>query len=813
MSAPSSRAIRAPVLSVLVTVACAGLTQGAQAHPPRSGPIAAPPEVKDVSAQMVRGGTNRGRMLVTAQVGYGDVKARPPRISAPYHAQVARAQAQLSYLARLTGRLRVTLHDRSGSRAVATSMETPLDRDAAGHRRTILQSALLTRAQTRRLIAGHASPRDLTAQVAARETLNLNRAKGVAKGVDYADADQVSRLPVRVGGTERRLSPTVPSSIPCSPQPPLRLTYPGDSSRPRGWEGTYDAVYADPTTFFVCNWQTGAKHQVPIPVVRPKHGTLGFTTSTGNEVIAIYEPDRGYIGPDQFQFALSQQRFGPNDYGDLYTINVRAHPFRMRAMGDSVTAGFGYWGHDVIADGVRYDEGQAFPPGENALDTGWLLLCKPGDRLDDRCSSNSAEHFNNDGRVTYNTDYGLGNNISWAAQLANANHIPLWSEGQQTFANYAVTGSEPKDWEYNDPYRSQTAEFVRILSSDPDLTVMTLGANPLLGELLLSSDTIGCKWDSLNGKLRECIRRKLDQVQLERRMKLILMQLLWSARSNHIIVSLYPTVFPALITNIFTVGEIDFMESEINNEIAKAVEHARKTAKDLGYGGNRVRLSTPPPFYFGANTNGHDPYFCNGHYVDGPSRQSYITQHERLDSCPSNNYWVLSNDSGIHPTWRGYEQIAASAQDQIRDMHLPLPLPPSPSDNGRIVSKLDYKCVDVPWPSNGIRLWMWPCDGSRRFVLAPSGELKPVGAPDKCVDATSGGNGADVVLEGCSGGANQRWRVVGSEIRGINDRCLDLFGFNRSDGAHLKIYDCTGDTNQKWELNGVVAAGANSPSR
>jgi hypothetical protein len=273
---------------------------------------------------------------------------------------------------------------------------------------------------------------------------------------------------------------------------------------------------------------------------------------------------------------------------------------------------------------------------------------------------------------------------------------------------------------------------------------------------------------------------------------------------NHVVVSGYPSSFPAIASNIFNVREVTYMEDEINAVIHLALNDVREWSRKNGYG-DRLRWSDPPPFYLGANTNGHDPYECNGHFVDGPSRQSLITQTDRLDDCRTNTHWVLSNDSGVHPKWDGYAQMAASAQGAIRDMGLPLPLPLPASAQGRIASKLNYKCVDMPSLVDETVLRMATCNGSdtQRFQLLPTGELKLRAHPDKCVDATGGGEGANVVINTCDGSAAQRWQLTGDQIHGVHDRCLDIFGYNRADGAQLKVFHCHGDINQQWATNGV----------
>ena len=109
-------------------------------------------------------------------------------------------------------------------------------------------------------------------------------------------------------------------------------------------------------------------------------------------------------------------------------IDVTVLPWRMRAIGDSVTAGFGYLGN-----------GDLMPLSD-------LLSCKPAAVVSNRCSSNSNAGPDYAGLPIWSTDFGLANDVSWAAQFANT-----WQGGghitaPEMFQNLAVTGSAPSDW-------------------------------------------------------------------------------------------------------------------------------------------------------------------------------------------------------------------------------------------------------------------------------------------------------------------------------------------------------------------------------
>jgi len=134
----------------------------------------------------------------------------------------------------------------------------------------------------------------------------------------------------------------------------------------------------------------------------------------------------------------------------------------VRALGDSVTAGFGY-----------YDDG-------SLMEFSSLLSCKPGaGAYNDACSSNSTNTSNEGTVVDYAPDFGLANNVSWAAQWAN-------SHGVTNYANYAVSGSEPSDWAPGGQFYPTTKQ---IESENPDYLLMTVGANPLLSDMLFGTST------------------------------------------------------------------------------------------------------------------------------------------------------------------------------------------------------------------------------------------------------------------------------------------------------------------------------------
>ena len=162
-------------------------------------------------------------------------------------------------------------------------------------------------------------------------------------------------------------------------------------------------------------------------------------------------------------------------------------------MGDSVTAGFGY-----------YSDGSLMP---------FLSLyeCKPvGEVLDDACSSNSTATKSGLAEVPYASDYGLANNVSWAAQWAN-------EYGVTNYKNYAVSGSEPTNWA---PGGNLYATTQKIEAEDPDYILMTIGANPILANTLFGLGPMRCALGVGHlRRLRECVEEAFEGVHLRAELK------------------------------------------------------------------------------------------------------------------------------------------------------------------------------------------------------------------------------------------------------------------------------------------------------
>jgi lysophospholipase L1-like esterase len=316
----------------------------------------------------------------------------------------------------------------------------------------------------------------------------------------------------------------------------------------------------------------------------------------------------------------------------------------VRAMGDSVTAGFGFYGNG------------------SAMGLLELYECKPfGEILDDACSSNSTATANGLKEVPYAADYGLSNNISWAAQWAN-------EYGVTNYKNYAISGSEPTNWAPNGSLYPTTQ---KIEAEDPDYILMTIGANPILADTLFGLGSNACALESdIFGGYSECVTEAFEGVHLRAELKRLYTDLVEKTNATIYLMQYHLSIPSSALA--YSVTQIAEMAKMMNETIASVAAEVNP---------NRLKVVTPPHFNVGVSLEPVYPssttcsYFEYG--VDGPSVQSTPTQDELEVSHPlsfckgpqgGGEPWVISADTGIHPSPAGYHQMASQVP------------PPSPGD-------------------------------------------------------------------------------------------------------------------------------------
>jgi lysophospholipase L1-like esterase len=372
------------------------------------------------------------------------------------------------------------------------------------------------------------------------------------------------------------------------------------------------------------------------PLELPRHGRAAIR---GGKL--VYHPPKrfrgrqtiGLVGLLNFKGA-SGSRFTPLVFVDVPVTVTAADGVVVRALGDSVTAGFGY-----------YSDGSSMGIGE-------LYGCRPAAReFDDACSSNSLDRNSKGKKVEYAPDFGLANNVSWAAQWANFHGIT-------DYKNFAVSGSEPSDWAPGGELHSTTEQ---IESEDPDYVLMTMGANPLLSEMLFGVDNMGCAiYADVFGGYRECVEEAFAEVHLQANLRALYADLVANTDATIYLMRYHLSVPSTALA--YSAAQIAAMGKLLNREIAAVAAEVNP---------KRLQVVAPPHFDVGIDISPVFPsrYSCSrlGYEVDGPSVQSTPTQDELevlhpLSFCegpPKGPPWVIGGDTGIHPSAAGYQQMAS----------------------------------------------------------------------------------------------------------------------------------------------------------
>ncbi|HET9592346.1 MAG TPA: hypothetical protein VFP17_05450 [Solirubrobacterales bacterium] len=355
-------------------------------------------------------------------------------------------------------------------------------------------------------------------------------------------------------------------------------------------------------------------------VRQPEHGRAHLEDGS-----LVYRSGSGFRGTDTLTLTGGREV--------RFTVEPSSEPV-VRALGDSVTAGFGYYSNGT------------------PMTIGRLLGCRPpAKEYDDACSSNSLVTANTQ-KLLYAPDYGLSNNISWAAQWAN-------EHGVTDYENLAVSGSEPADWGPGGSFHKKTEE---VEAEDPDYILMTVGANPLLSEMLFGIDNMGCAvYSDVFGGYRECIQRAFAEVHLRERLRGLYEDLVRHTDATIYLMQYHLAVPSSALA--YSAVQIAEMGQLLNGEIAAVAGEVNP---------ERLVVVTPPHFDVGIDISPVYPatFSCSrlGYTVDGPSVQSTPTQKELailhpLSFCKGpeggGEPWVISGDTGIHPSAAGYAQMAA----------------------------------------------------------------------------------------------------------------------------------------------------------
>lgn len=375
----------------------------------------------------------------------------------------------------------------------------------------------------------------------------------------------------------------------------------------------------------------GGRLSVPLPACGTKRGWSVRKGSRGAARVRggrlLYSAPPKFRGSDEVELASSGVRQVVR-----ITVGTGANS-RIRAIGDSVTAGFGYYGTGGWMGPLEFFD-----------------HCRPAPaNFNDACSSNSSSKESVEGPVKYLLpDYGLARNVSWVAQWAN-------EHGISDFQNLAVSGSEPKNWM---PGGTYYPTLQKMEAEKPDYIMLTLGANPMLSKLLLDPSEWWCAQVGGLEKFEQCIAESFAEVELRQRLKAVYSDLLSSTPATIYVMQYHLSIPSVAIERTVEIARANQM---LNEEIAAVVGEAKTS---------RLKLVTPPHFNVGIELAKVYPAGPECPPADGPSVQAEVTQIELrighlLSFCPGPEVegepnWVIGSDTGIHPSVTGYSHMAAA---------------------------------------------------------------------------------------------------------------------------------------------------------
>lgn len=329
-------------------------------------------------------------------------------------------------------------------------------------------------------------------------------------------------------------------------------------------------------------------------------------------------------------------------------------------IGDSVTAGFGYFGASENAKNIS---GSVNKPFENSwyLGDNSLKDCSPADKGTpiDQCSNNNIN-----GAPWNAGPWQPGANsptVSYSYKIA-ASQNP---DGAATVENWAVTGSTPADW---DP---QGGVFGFQLKSIKNQTVvMTLGANPILADFLKirvsgfnsvngvcadKSEYFSWKgwWANPTSTVVDCARNQWTKHKQAEHLSNVYRQLL--ANNNKVMVLGYYANCPWSFGNWQPNGNVAkgpasgnscASETQKVDAPGKPVVSQLDHAIGVGDAINSMIASTVAEVQ-NKQPNGKDLQFVL------PDQKAWL-KHQATDS----DSWIFKNDTWIHPSDAGHTQLA-----------------------------------------------------------------------------------------------------------------------------------------------------------
>jgi hypothetical protein len=172
---------------------------------------------------------------------------------------------------------------------------------------------------------------------------------------------------------------------------------------------------------------------------------------------------------------------------------------------------------------------------------------------------------------------------------------------------------------------------------------------------------MGCAVESdIFGGYRECVEESFAEVHLHKNLEKLYRELVENTKAT-IFLMQYHLAIPSTAL-AYSASQIAEMGKLLNREIALTASAVAP---------NRLQVVAPPHFNVGVDISPVYPsrFSCSrlGFKVDGRSVQIEATQDELLADHPfsfcsgpeKGPPWVISGDTGIHPSAAGYAQMAS----------------------------------------------------------------------------------------------------------------------------------------------------------
>lgn len=215
-------------------------------------------------------------------------------------------------------------------------------------------------------------------------------------------------------------------------------------------------------------------------------------------------------------------------------------PSPFRALGDSVTAGFGF---DAAGRPLGFRE---------------IIQCAKNDAAGNDCQSPTV--------------------VAYPARFAAA-------ESVADFDNLAMSGATPEDWD-SGKYGERLGN---VLGDEPQLVAMTLGANPLL-DSFLKGNGVKCVFTGkirFEDRTRQCIREELAKARTVTHLAAIYERILLN-QSTSLLVLRYHETEPLI--DLLSSQQVDILFEELQAAIDRAVALVPDSQR------SRIRVIAPPSF-------------------------------------------------------------------------------------------------------------------------------------------------------------------------------------------------------------------------